>query len=502
MTRKLARASRFPLAGAATDLLFVFIGRIGGITVTLVFIPWYHLLLGGRAFGFFALVLSLQSLFLMFDLGLATLIARDVARNRSDTALLAATIADWRRAELAIIAAMALGIGVVASGSGPGPLANIALAGVIIAAQVALNIAQNGLGALQHYRLNSIVVVGGALLRAAASVLVLTRVEASLAALLLVQAGFSLLQLLAVRWLFLVRLAPQARRIRPRLLDRVALGRLWRDVRLMAAWSLAGALVIQCDKLIVSGWFSIESAGRYFLATTFALTPIAVLGGPLQQYFFPKVVAAGGAASPDADRLAQRFVMMTVLAVTAPSVVLFIHADVWLQLWLHQPAVVAAITPLARLLLAGAAVSALGYYPTARLQAAQRTGFLARLAVTASALTLLAAMAAAACGSMLAIAAVYAAYFMLSAAVLWWAVRLHHLRADYATLVLRHFLGPVMLVLVPVAGFSLATRLWLAPEPAALASVAGGGVWMAVVGGLWWLRYGAGAMLLPPEPTR
>jgi len=286
------------------------------------------------------------------------------------------------------------------------------------------------------------------------------------------------------------RLPADARATRHRLIDGLALARLWRDVRLMAAWSLAGALVIQCDKLIVSGWFSVESAGRYFLATTYALTPIAVLGGPLQQYFFPKIVLAGGMPSPAADVLATRFVHLTVLAVAAPSVVLVVFADVWLQLWLHDASVVAAIAPLARILFVGAAVSALGYYPTARLLAAQRTGLLARLSIMLSALTLTGAILAAVYGSLRSIATIYAVYFVTASVALWFAVARHHAASTFRVIVLHDLVLLTVAIVVPVALATAELQALLSPIVAAFAAALVGGVWTCVVGSIVLLGYG------------
>jgi O-antigen/teichoic acid export membrane protein len=421
--------------GVFVDIAVLFAGRIGGILVTLLFIPRYHALLGGNTFGAVSIVLSLQGFFLVSDLGLATLISRDTAIARGDGNALTHVVWMRRRAE-ALIAAIALGIAAVglawpllsqvSGGRLPGwSIAsgiNIAMIAPLIMALVATNIVQLSLNALGAYQSSATTAVVGAIARAGATVAVLT-VFPTLSAFLVAQLVFALIHLFAVRWYLERRCAPV--RWSERLFERGPLADLLRRCIPLTVYTLASAAAINLDKSIVSAFISLETAGSYFLATTYALVPVAILSGPLNSYFAPRVAHARHAGDgEDEDRLAILFQTVLMCTVIGPSLSLGVQAGDWLALWLHDGSGLDRVSAVAPILLAGGALSATGYYPTTRLIAGGDNGYLARMSFGCGIAVLISASLFASRGDLIGIAWSYFFFYAAGFAGLW--LRLGH----------------------------------------------------------------------------
>lgn len=420
MTPRLGRRS-------AIDLGSVFAGRIGGILVNLIFIPWYDALLDSRQFGAVALILSFQAFFLMSDLGLATVLARDTAAAAGRPEPLAAARQDRRRAEL-IIAALIVATGAVAVGvpaisslwdSGTG--ITVALAALLIGTLVLLNIIQLCLNAVHRYVAGNALAVGGALVRSAATVAALLAWGADLHIFLAAQVAVSFAHLLVARTL-LDRPAQPTLASAEALLDRVAMRRLMRRCLPVMLYTLAGAAALNLDKSIVSAFISLETAGLYFLAATYALVPVAILSGPISQYFAPHVVKAEAEAEADPSRrgrIGALYQLLLMGSIVVPAANLALHAETWIGLWLPHQSAIDDIALLASILIGGTAIGATGYYATSYLIAVEDHHFLARLGAVAAIAVLLAAMLLAAEQSLVGIAIAYAAFHGLGWAALW-----------------------------------------------------------------------------------
>lgn len=471
-------------ARSTGDVVAVFAGKLGGIAASLVFLPTYALLLDGPSFGLVAIILSIQSLFLVFDLGFATIIGTDVATARGDPLRLAAIRPDWHRIELAVLGLAITGALTLILTRTLGGLpelltpTGVILASIFIGAQIGITINHSGLNALQCYRLNSFLLVGGTLLRAIVTILLLRRAQASVDVFLTAQAAISVVHF-GLSHVILARYLghpvpghrPTGRRGWILLLSRI---------RPLVAYTLAGAIALQLDKPIVGSFFSLEDAGRYFLATTYAATPVAVLGGPLFQYFFPQVLASTG---PRRTHVGMRFQFLTVCAVTAPAIVLAFFVQDWLSLWLPHMSERGTIAAPAGLLVCATAIGATGYLPTTIYMAEGRQIALARLSVTASLCVTVAALVAAASGIIFAVAIAYATYYIGVCAALWIGI------GGRRELVVRSYLAP----LLSLAGGSLLIcsicEMLLPSISRAFAAAAACGALTAVVALLWWHRY-------------
>lgn len=439
---------------AVVDLAALFAGRIGGIVVTLIFIPQYASLLGGTLFGAVSVILSLQTFFLMSDLGLATLIGRDTAIAQGNATAMTAAIWLRRRAEMllaviVVVAGASILLAAMLGGSTVPRLKGVAFDLVVIialiATLVAINIDQLGLNALGRYRASAATAVIGGVVRGGVTLVVLMR-SPTLSAFLIAQLTLAVLHFAVVRQL--VERSSGVVLWQERLFDRSALkGMLHRCVPL-TLYTLASAAAVNMDKPIISAFVSLKSAGVYFLSTTYALVPVAVLSGPLNGYFAPKVAHAVSSGDLAAEnRLAAIFQIVLMIAVIGPSLSLWLEMGQWMPLWLHHSPAIEAVMQIAPILLVAGGLSATGYYPTTYLIAVGDNGYLARLSLVCGVTVLILAVFFASHGQLQAVAWSYFGFYTAGLFALW--ARIIMIKGWQATVVFltRNYFGPLAAIL-------------------------------------------------------
>ena len=177
---------------------------------------------------------------------------------------------------------------------------------------------------------------------------------------------------------------------------------------------------MQLDKLLVGAFMGAEAVSPYFLAGTFCLVPIAVLAGPVAQFFQPPVIRAHAAG--DSGALRHRTHHLTVallIAVIVPTVVLWLVREPLIRLWLREPALASEVAALASIMLPAAAIGAVGYVPLALLGALGDFAFQARLSALLTPLTLAGVAWAASQGDLFAVCWIYLGYYALLTSALW-----------------------------------------------------------------------------------
>ena len=198
---------------------------------------------------------------------------------------------------------------------------------------------------------------------------------------------------------------------------------------------------------------SSAAAGPYFLASALCLTPLSVLAGPINQYFFPGIIGniSKGDTAQAREQL-QKLVFAICVAVAIPSAVLWLGRESIVNTWLHHQPIAFDVIRYVEVLLPGIALGALGYVPYNILVAHQDYRAHAGLSLVMTAVTLLATALSAAWGSVMAVCWIYAGYHSISAAVTWY--RAHQLEPaspdNYATrsaaYALKHVTGIAIMV--------------------------------------------------------
>lgn len=399
----------------SASLLALYGSRLAGIVVTLLFLPLYARLLGPHDFGLVAMVLSGQMLMAMLDLGMANLITRDLAATPDP----GQALARWRAAER-LLSLYFAGLGllaVVAAALIGWPVAWAVLCALMYWALTLQNLSQSALLARGEARraasLQSVGVLGRALLTGAT----LLWLDRSLQGFLISQAVGAALHLLASRHHGQrpMAAAAGARASAPESLRALA----HRGLPLFLV-GIAGAAVLQADKLVVGAFMSPAAVAPYFLATTFCMTPISILAGPVAQYFQPQVISAIAAGDTAAAQARTRQLTLALLAtVVLPTLLLWVLREPLIRFWLHDPVLSAEVAKLCALLLPAAAVGAIGNVPVTLLNAVADFRHIARVSALCTALTLAGVAVAAHASKLEAVSTTYLVYYLVITTVLW-----------------------------------------------------------------------------------
>lgn len=404
------------------NLTLLFVSKAGGVLVMLYFMPLFYRLLGVEQFGMVAVILSLQAFLMMLDLGMSTIVGRDVAvfGNASRRGFTA-----WRNAET-ILTIFYFGILLLAAAWTLTPIPKGLTLPIIVAVVmlfwvlVLQNLGQTILLGLQAFKSASLIQLFGALIRAAVTALALQHLSATLAVFVFAQLSTALLQLIVTRaFCHIVLKNSRFKSVEPESRVKGCIDLLKRGKPLFI-FGLAGAAVMQLDKPIIATFISAKEVSTYFLAVTFCMTPIAVLAAPVSQYFQPIYISRMAQSDEkETQRLFSIFVYTLVSITTLASSVLWFYRALWIKLWLgSNPALVNVVTYVT-VLMPGVVIGALGYIPFAMLTAQQDYHFQARISASMSVVMLLLVVYFSSEHSVYAICWVYAAYHILSTAASW-----------------------------------------------------------------------------------
>lgn len=287
-----------------TNILANYAGQAWMAIMAVAFVPIYARDLGYEAFGLVGVMLSLQAISMLLDLGMGGIMNRELAR-RATSATAAASMRTLTRTLECIVWPMAACIALVVSGLAPWIAQHwlhpqsmtptqttqvLRLMGLAVAAQWPSAFYVSGLSGLERQPTANVLNAGFATLRNAGAVIVLQTVSASVEAFMTWQALVGVTQSLLGAWL-LHRALPAGR-------SRFSMSEL-RDARRFAGGIIGitalSIALIQLDRALLSVLRPLSELG-YF---TLALTVSAGLGRLVQPMFnaayprFSRLVALG-----------------------------------------------------------------------------------------------------------------------------------------------------------------------------------------------------------------
>lgn len=407
------------------SLLLLYAGKSSGILVNLFFIPLYSRYLGTEQFGIVAVILSMQALLLMLDLGLSTLVNRDIASGQ-------AADAEYQRlidnAELALLALYVLLVLVVWGGYAVGVICSVSLSSALLSvALFGLLVLQNlyycVILARRKYSIASMIQLFGNLSRAIATAVVLIYYSATLPAFIVVQVVFAALHACITRQYCRYQFDHFDKQQYHNLLSQA---RWWEVLSLihrgrsLVLFSLAGAAVMQLDKAIIALFMNPASVTPYYLAMTFCMVPISILAGPVSQYFQPRllqVVAQGSAEL--ALQVIRNYVLVLLIVTLLPSSLLWLFRESFLELWLGSNQNIELIASYTAVLMPGVSIGALGFIPYTLLLSIQDYRFQGLASSLLSTVILGVVALAAYHDSINLICLAYALYHIISTSLSW-----------------------------------------------------------------------------------
>ncbi|MHB8424934.1 MAG: oligosaccharide flippase family protein [Gammaproteobacteria bacterium] len=360
-----------------TNILANYAGQVWMVLMGVAFVPFYIRVLGMEAFGLVGLMLSIQALSMLLDLGMGGALNRELARRAHNTDT-AGTIGDLVRTFECLIWPAALAIA-VAIWLASGPLANhwlhpvhltraetahaIAIMGLAVALQWPSGFYSNGLAGLERQPALNLINAGFATLRGAGVLAVLYWVSPTIAAFMWWYAAMGACQSL-VSATVLWRLLPSGTHKRPRFHPEElrATGRFAGGLVAITALSVA---VTQLDRIVLSAMRPLVELGYFSLALSVA----AGMGRMIQPMFnalyprYSRLVSLGeDKALTYLYHLSNQYLAVMVAAI---SVVLMVFSRDVLYLWTGDAATAAKVAVPLSILVAGTALNGLMTLPYA-----------------------------------------------------------------------------------------------------------------------------------------
>lgn len=352
------------------------LGKGASALFTLIFVPLHLKYMGIEAYGLVGFYATMQTIFLLVDMGFSGAFTREIARLSVSTDN-AGKMRDLSRTfEVGflligcIVAVLAISLSqTIASHwvhpenlSSSSVAAAIGLMGVSIGLQFPFMIYQGGLLGLQRQSTLSGLNIASGLLRGLGGLLVLMFVDSSISAFFAWQVIVSTFQLFSGHF-FIWRSLPRSERVCHFNISLVA--PLWRFAAGMAGIAVCSVVLMQADKLILSRMITLEQFGYYSLASLAAGIPF-MLAGPINNAVYPRLTQL--VVLEQVSELALFYhracQIMAVLVIPA-GLFLVIFSKEFMLLWTGNLTVAQNTYQLISILAAGSTLLAIMYIPYA-----------------------------------------------------------------------------------------------------------------------------------------
>jgi O-antigen/teichoic acid export membrane protein len=410
------------------NIAMLYAGKTSGVLVAFVFLPLYSRLLGPEQFGVVAVILSLQALLLMMDLGMSTLASRDIAVAQTDpTAVVrlintAETSLTAFYALILVAASMAKALGAFQSTSWDLVIGTVLLFWLV----VVQNLYYSATLATQDFKTATVIQVAGALSRAVLSWYLLDQYEKTISTFVWAQVFVAFIHALLGRQYLIWKQKPNsvARLKKLQITAKDCFALLTRGKSILIS-GVAGAAAMQLDKPILSVFMPPSDIAPYFLATVLSATPVAILAGPIVQFFQPRILFNISTDNEAAYLKNLRYFFGAILSfVIVPVVFLFIYCREIVGLWLGVAGQIELVSNYSRILLIGYGIASLGYLPYLIVIARQEFAFHAKLSTLITILVLAATALFASIGNIVFVCASYVVYFLIATLGLTWHVKM------------------------------------------------------------------------------
>ena len=371
-----------------------YLGQIWRTLMGIAFVPLYIKYLGMEAYGLIGLYAIMQAWLVLLDMGMTPTLSREMARHTAG-ARTAQSTRDLLRSLEVITFALALAIGVATWLSATWLSSHwlqaeklsveetaqaLSIIGFVVALRFIESLYRGALVGLQKQVWLSAVGSVLATFRGGGAVFVLVWLTPTIEAFFIWQGIVSLVTILAFLLAVHKYLPPAAQAAR---FSWTQLRSVRRFAGGMMATTALVLLLMQVDKIILSGMLSLEMFGYYTLAGTVAAV-IYQLTGPITQAFYPRfteLVAKGDTAGL-IKIYHQSAQLISVLIVPAALMLMFFGENI-LLLWTGDAALARNVAPLLTLLALGTMLHGLMHIPYMLTLAYGWPGFAVRVNLVA-----------------------------------------------------------------------------------------------------------------------
>ena len=363
-------ASRLPPRGILLNVSANFAGQAVAALVSVLCVPVYLRLLGAEAIGLLGFSLGLQALIRVLDMGLSSAVVRQMARlggqpdRRHELAGFYATFERLFAGTAVAIAVVTLAVSpLVVSHWLQGralPAGHLSFAVAAISVQSALFFAgtlyHGTLMGLERQPLFNAIRVAEVLVSQLGAVLLLSVLRPTVPLLFGWQLAVAVLALLVYARATRSALpAGGAGRFRFEHVRSV-----WTFAAGMAGITATGTVLANMDKVLLSRWLPLGAFGHYTLAFYAASLVAGLLVAPVFNALFPRHCALVERGDDAAQRALYHVSLQALVTLVWPiAAVLWVFARPVLQLWVRDPAAVAAAERVLPLLVLGVALNTL-----------------------------------------------------------------------------------------------------------------------------------------------
>ena len=341
----------------------------------LAFVPFYINLMGAESYGIVGVLVSLQGMLAVLDLGLSHSMTREMARlsmehgNRK-------LMADTARTLEVIYWAIALGVVVIIvllsnfiayhwlnpmHLSRESLLQALWIMALVIGLRWPVTIYMGGLNGLQRQVLVNTLMAIFATLQGMGALAVLWLIEPTVQAFFLWQALIALVQVVALRIALWRSFSSEYKGE----FSKEVLRNIWRFTVGMSGIALTGVIITQIDKVLLSKMLTLAEFGYYTFAATIAAVVYRIIG-PVFTAYYPRLTELVSKGDPLGlvRTYHQGCQLMAVTILPATLVLAFFSKEI-LELWTHNSDVVTHSFLLVSLLVIGNALNGLLTLPYA-----------------------------------------------------------------------------------------------------------------------------------------
>jgi O-antigen/teichoic acid export membrane protein len=364
------------------NLLAGLISAVWTMIVGFVVVPYYLHYLGIEAYGLIGFFTTIQSLLNFLDLGLAPTVSREVARfasrgniNRSGRLLYTLAIIYWMVAVIILLGFYLLAPLISEHWLRSNEISSetlesaVFLIGFVIACRWPHGLYRGALLGAERMALVSIVNLTVITAGSIGAVLIIAFVSPSIQAFFLWQAAMGLLLTMVMRFLAwrVVGVAAEVR------FDISELKRIWRFTAGAASIAVAGLILSQLDKLLLSKLVDLDELGVYMLAVLLAGV-VSALVVPVFNVVYPRLSALVARDQTDGIILLYRSGSRALAIMIFPiAMIIGGEAQTLVHLWTGDSDVAIAAAPVVLLLASGSAIHGVMHFPYALQLAHGRT---------------------------------------------------------------------------------------------------------------------------------
>ncbi len=328
-----------------------------------------------EAYGLIGVFISISAIISLFDFGLGTTLNRELARMSAEVEVPVARMNDLVRTLEVVYCATGVLLGIAVALLAPFLAAHwikarqlppqtiehaLMLMGLAIACQWPGALYAAGLFGLRRQSVQNAIAAIMVGARTAGTLLVLWKVSPTIEAFLVCQVVASAIET-ALNGLVLWRTVPAtAHRARFRV---DLLREIWRFAAGVTGISVMSVIVMQLDKVILSGLLSLEAFGHYMVANRLA-SGLFYLVAPVVATFFPRFSYLHAAGTEESLRRVYHQACQAIsFLVLPPALMLVFFPYEILQLWMRDASIAEGAYLVLSLLAAGTALNALATPP-------------------------------------------------------------------------------------------------------------------------------------------